>query len=205
MRILLRFSLSIPFLLATVAIGPCDSKPLGSAVIDSGMSNGHDAAGAVACNDGTMQTDCCPDSVTSGSSCNLVDLADCWTPCANGYRSHYFCGGSGWSLGRGLYDCTGDTRPSDGGSGPGDARPSDGGPADVLPSSAISCMDGTGLTDCCPDGVTESSACSGQLVECWTKCYLGSRARLSCGAGVWSAGRGLYPCAVKDAAGGDGD
>jgi hypothetical protein len=188
--------LSTSFLLATMAMGPCGrQEPLGGTVSDSGTRSGNDATLAIAGKDGATTTDCCcPDGIVSGSACNLTDLADCWTQCASGHRGHYYCTDSGWTAGKGLYPCTEDIA--------GDARPSDSGssPAAAL-TGTVPCADGTGLTDCCPESVSESSVCDGEVAECFTKCQSGYRGRLSCGAGVWNAGKGLFPCGTWDAGG----
>jgi len=198
MRSTLGLLLFVPLLLATTAVGPCDSQGAGG---DSGSAGALGATVAVACSDGTMKTDCCPDSVLSGSACNVADLSECWTRCAGGYRGHYLCTARGWQAAKGLYTCVGETSR--------DAHPSDSGMASSAdafneaggPAGAVTCNDGTGAIDCCPAEVSASSTCGPDVSECWTHCQSGYRGHFFCSAGVWMAAKGLYPCSPGDGGG----
>jgi len=57
----------------------------------------------VACNDGTGDADCCPESATSGASCNSD--TPCWTRCSSGLGGEMSCSGGIWSAGHGLFPC----------------------------------------------------------------------------------------------------
>jgi hypothetical protein len=63
-------------------------------------------------------------------------------------------------------------------------------------SGLVVCNDGTGNTDCCPPSAVGGSSCSYSGPTCWTKCSNGSRSQMSCSAGTWNAGHGLFPCTV---------
>jgi hypothetical protein len=67
-------------------------------------------------------------------------------------------------------------------------------------TGTVSCNDGTGLADCCPDGVVAGGDCGGQPSMCWTTCHSGYRGAFYCGGGnVWNQGKGEYPCGRQDA------
>jgi hypothetical protein len=57
----------------------------------------------------------------------------------------------------------------------------------------FACNDGTGATDCCPDGAMSGAPCSSDST-CWTRCSNGFRGEMSCSGGTWIAGHGLFQC-----------
>lgn len=61
------------------------------------------------------------------------------------------------------------------------------------------CQDGTADTSCCVASVRAGDPCSTPDATCDTRCVVddggaGSRSRMSCTGGVWTAGHGLFPC-----------
>ena len=73
----------------------------------------------------------------------------------------------------------------------------------------VPCDDGTGATDCCPQGSVSGATCAISATSCWTGCDFsmsiaaasqGYRSEMSCTDGHWMAGHGLFPCSRADAA-----
>jgi hypothetical protein len=80
--------------------------------------------------------------------------------------------------------------------------PNDGGRT-TSDGGTVACNDGTGGTDCCPDGVKSGAACTEPDLRCWSRCSQGYRMQYACSGGTWLAGHGLFPCNVttEDAGG----
>jgi hypothetical protein len=113
MRTPLTFSGGFHVLLAALAVTSCKRAPLATVGSDSGTQSGSNGSGPVACDDGTMNLDCCPDGVVSGGACNDRELSDCWTRCSSGFHGHFSCSGSRWTAGHGLFPCSIDAAAGD--------------------------------------------------------------------------------------------
>jgi hypothetical protein len=89
--------------------GDADCKEFGSeyACVESRCTKEPANGFTVACDDGTGNTDCCPESATPGSGCSTED-AHCWTPCLNEVRGQRVCSGGEWVSGKGVVSCSAD-------------------------------------------------------------------------------------------------
>lgn len=94
--------------------------------------------------------------------------AQCWTPCSNGYRSHFVCNGEKWVAGHGLFPCSADAGSS------------------------------VGTDGICPARVTSGASCGAGDDQCWTMCTNDLRSQFVCSGGQWLAGKGLFPCGTVD-------
>jgi hypothetical protein len=101
-----------------------------------------------------------------GKACN-GSVAQCWSSCANGYRSQFVCSGGTWLAGKGLFPCADGAGGSSGG--------------------------GTTGGDC-PSTAQSGASCDGRIEQCWTQCSNGFRSQYTCSDGTWIAGFGLVPC-----------
>ncbi|HVW30253.1 MAG TPA: hypothetical protein VHC69_33075 [Polyangiaceae bacterium] len=130
---------------------PCVNGGQGQFVCGNGTWSA--GKGIYPCTNGTD----CPFDASSGAACD-GSVAQCWTPCAGGFKQQYACSGGFWQAGHGLFPCGADAGASiEAGatSNPGDTADS-GGP---LPGVSTSCTQSADCYAadriCCPRCDTE--------------------------------------------------
>jgi hypothetical protein len=181
---MIRIACGVPLLMVALTVAAACSRTPGLAVGDSGTIPGSDGS-VPSQGDGAIGGAVCPDDVGDRVACDPAVLASCATKCVAGLSYHFTCNPAGWIADNCPVPCGGD-----------DAGPPDGSAinnGDTIPGT-VACNDGTGNTDCCPDGVTELSSCSGYPTHCWTRCTAGTQTQIACTQGAWLSGKGLFCC-----------